>query len=89
MFADEALEADFRRLALSKHPEDERLHVILNAIRKELRMRWKSGKRITDPATTQAYTSVHRTPLWRLRLHRHGTVIYSVSRRRIRIVDLL
>ena len=91
VFADEALEADFRRLAVSRHPEDERLHVVLKAIRAELRRRWRSGKRITSPAMISEYERVlHRVPdLWRLKLHRHGTVIYSVSRNRIQILDIL
>ncbi len=90
VFADEALETDFRRFAVSRHPEDQRLHVVLQRIRTELRKRWRSGKRITDQALTQDYHRVYRAPnVWRLRLHRHGTVIYTVSSRSIRIVDIL
>ena len=90
VFADEALEADFSRLAASRHPEDERLHVVLKAIREELRKRWRSGKRITGGALPWDYKRTHRVPnLWRLRLHRHGTVIYAFSRRSIQILDIL
>lgn len=89
-FADEALEADFKRLPESKHPEDECLHSVLTGMREELRKRWRSGKKITSRAALAEYKRIHGVPnLSALKLHRHGTVIYSVSRARIQILDIL
>ena len=90
VFADELLEADFSRLAVSRYPEDERLHSVIGGIRAELGKRWRSGKRITDRAALAEYERMHgMVNLWRLKLHGQGTVIYSVSRDRIRILDIL
>lgn len=90
VFAEEKLETDFRRLGESKHPEDECLHSILTGIRAELGKRWGSGRRVTGRATLTEYKRMDGVSnLWVLKLHRHGTVIYSVSRSRIQILDIL
>ena len=90
VFADETLESDYRRLTVSAHPEDVQLHSILRTIRTELRRRWRRGKRITNPRVASRYERMYQAPnVWRLRLHRYGTVIYSVLERTIRILDIL
>ena len=90
IFADEALEADYRRLAESKHPEDQVLRSVLTEIRAELGKRCRSGKRVTGRSALAEYKRIHGVSnLWVLKLHRHGTVIYCVSRSRIQILDIL
>lgn len=90
VFVDKKMEDDYKRLARSEHSEDKRLYQILTGIREELRKRWRSGKGITSRAALAEYKRIHRVPnLSALKLHRHGTVIYSVSRARIQILDIL
>ena len=90
IFADEALEADYRRLAESKHPEDQVLLSVLGAVRAELGKRWTGGRRVTSRATLSEYKRKYGVSnLWVLKLHRYRTVIYSVSSSRIQTVDIL
>lgn len=90
VFADEPLEADFRRLAESEHREDKKLHSVLKSIRMELGQRWRSGQRITRGRMASEYRKTYQVSnVWRLKLYEHGTVIYSVSRTGLRILDIL
>lgn len=90
VFADEALEADFRRLAESEHRDDKKVHSVLKSIRMELLQRWRSGQRITRGRMALEYRKRYQVSnVWRLRLYEHGTAIYSVSRTGLQILDIL
>ncbi len=86
MFADEALELDFRRMSVSKHAEDARLYLILKSIRVQLLKQWRKGRRIPSSAGSPYMKAPN---VWRLRIPPYGTVIYSVLRRTIQILDIL
>jgi hypothetical protein len=90
VFADKALETDFRRLEASKHPEDKHLHSVLAGIRAELDKRWRRGKGVAGRSVLAAYERIHGgSNLWMLRLRRHGTVIYRIDRDEIHILDIV
>ncbi len=89
-FADENLEHDYKKLAESEHPEDERVYSFLTAIRMELGKKWESGQKVTDGKRISLYERMFQIKeVWQVEIPPHGTVLFSVTPEAILIVDIL
>ncbi len=90
VFADQKLEADYGRLAQAMHPEETDLYSLLKRIRKEVKTRYRTGRRVRDHEIINVYGGMYRLcKLWSLEMTRVGTVFFSVIDKEIRIVDIV
>lgn len=90
VFADRKQEDDFRRLASSTHPEDRKTFLVLQGIRRQLQVKYVSGREIPKGKIPDIYRRLfHIDNLWRVDLSAHGTVLYSLVDDEIRIVDIV
>ena len=89
-FADGKMESEYKKLIGSAHPEDRRLHSVLTSVRTALAKYWRRGDEITRTSLGVIYTRLYQVDnVWRLEVPPHGTVLFSVHSREIRIVDVL
>ena len=89
-FADEKLEDEYKKLAESKHPEDEKVYSFVTEIRAELGKRWRSGQKVTDGKRISLYERMFQVrEIWQVEIPPHGMVLFSVTPEAILIVDIL
>lgn len=55
VFADRKQEDDFRRLASSTHPEDRKTFLVLQDIRRQLQVKYPSGREIPKEKISDVY----------------------------------
>ena len=90
VFADRKLEADYWRLAQAVQPEETDLYSLLKGIRKEVKIRYRTGRRVCDHEIINVYSGMYRLcKLWSLDMTRVGTVLFSVADQEVRIVDIV
>ena len=89
IFANKALDQDFKRLSTSENPEDKRLYAVLRRIIYCLRFQYQSGDRLQSYEISDYYKNAFQIDnLWKIDLGRDKTVLYSVVGREIWILDL-
>jgi len=89
-FADEKLEHDYKRLAESRHPEDEKVYSFHTEIRTQLGKKWESGQKVTDAKRISLYEQTFQIKeVWQVEIPPHGTVLFSITPEAILIVDIL
>ena len=89
-FANKEMENSYKRLAVSKHPEDRRLCLTLGNIRSKVRSEYHRGGEIPKDKIPAIYRQMfHIDNLWKLNFSKHEVVFYSIVRDDILIVDIL
>ena len=90
VFASQKLEDLYKRLAVSQHREDRRSYQTLQKIRRQLGMHYRSGREIPMKRIPSVYKRMFDIEnLWRLDVPAGSTVVYSVVRQQILIVDIV
>ena len=89
-FASKKQEDDYKRLAVSKNPEDKKQYSVLRQIRKKVWNKYNTGKKIPKDNIPAIYRQMfHIDNLWKLNLSKHEVVFYSIVSDDILIVDIL
>lgn len=89
-FANEKMENNYKQLATSTHPEDEKQYLVLRQIRKTVWEKHQMGQKIQKDRIPAIYKRMfHINNLWRLDFSRQEIVFYSIVGKEILIIDIL